>query len=296
MNCRRCDYRGDNLTEHAVEAEHPLCAVCERESLTDYERQTCAKCVGRIRADLADIENLYARLPGLLVETRFSGNTSADKIPSGDDDERLLGGEPLAMLARGGTGMDTARRLPTHTHETAPVDYPEIPGSDDTKPTLPAWRREAVLTDGREHAADERLTDPSSIADFLAILEDDWRNLQHHQAAGPPSVSGSVAYLTSQLDRMAQAHSEFDYFAKDIRDLVTRLRSVTGTENYPMRGVECFDCGTRLERRYLDPERQADGSRLGGLEDEWGCPKCHRSYEPAEYWLALRAALERETA
>jgi hypothetical protein len=266
MRCRRCDFDGD-LTAHADEADHPVCCVCERESLTEHERQTCAKCVARVRADLADIEHLYARLPGLLVETRFPADSGSDKIRGGDDDERLLGGEPLAMLARGGTGMDAAVHAPgTQWHGN------------------------------RDHITDERLTDPPSIADFLAILEDDWRNLQHHPAAGPPSVAGSVAYLTSQLDRMAQAHSEFDYFARDIRDLVTRLRSTTGTENYPMRGVECFDCGTRLERRYQDPVRQPDGTRLGGLEDEWGCPKCHRTYEPAEYWLALRAALERETA
>lgn len=265
--CARCDWSGDDeaARQHAEEAEHPLCGTCKRESLANHERQTCAKCVARVRADLADIEHLYARLPGLLVETRFPADSSSDKIRGGGEDDPLLGGEPLAMLARGGTGMDAA-----------------------------VWAPGTATHGNREHVADERLSDPPSVADFLAILEDDWRNLLKHPAAGPPSVSTSVAYLTSQLDRMAQAHSEFDCFADDIRGLVTKLRATTGTENYPLRGVECFDCGTRLERRYLEPTRQQDGSRQGGLEDEWGCPKCHRVYEPAEYWLALSAALQRE--
>lgn len=60
--CNRCEYRADDLADHARETGHWLCIVCRRRSLTEHERQTCALCLGRVRADLADIATGYALL------------------------------------------------------------------------------------------------------------------------------------------------------------------------------------------------------------------------------------------
>lgn len=264
--CGRCAYRADSLAEHAEEAGHPLCVVCGW-SLPFEERQTCAKCVAKVRCDLADIEVLYARLPGVLVEGRFPADSAHERTGGGEDD-RLIGGDALAMLARGGTGTDASVNAP---------------GT--------AWHG------NRDHAADERRNDPPSVSDFLAILEDDWRQQLREQAAGPPSVGTSVAYLMKRLDRMAQAHSEFDMFAADIRGLKARLNNVTGLANRPVEGAACFECKSPLERRYADVVRNPVSHKVvqGGLEDEWTCRECGRVYEQAEYWLAVRSELERRT-
>lgn len=257
--CARCDFTGD-LHQHDADTGHPVCFVCQRRSLTVHERQTCAHCVARTRADLADIENLYSRLPGVLVENRIP-NSGANDRTGGTHEPLMPGGDALAMLAPGGAGYDNSSRR-----------------------------------GNRDHVADELTSDPPSVPGLLAVHEDDWRHQLGHPAAGPPTVSGSVAYLTSQLDRMAQVYSEFDTFTVDMRTLRSRLQVVAGLSERPVVGADCFDCGQRLVRRYRyqgDRLKPAYSSTSGpGLEDDWTCERCERVYTPAEYFLAVRAQLE----
>jgi hypothetical protein len=253
--CARCNYHG-NLTEHAEEAEHPICYVCNRQSLTDFERQTCAKCIGRVRANLADIESLYGRLEGYLIESRFPANSGAEIRGNSDDEQPIA--DALVMLTWGGAGWDTSSRR-----------------------------------GNREHVADELDSDPQSVPGLLAIHEDDWRVQLRDPAAGPPMVSSSVAYLNQNLSRMAQGYSEFDTFAQDIHNLRQRIRTAIGLSERPVVGADCFDCGDRLVRRYryagdqLKPEY--DPRHGPGLEDHWTCPRCDRVYTQAEYMLAVRS-------
>ena len=256
--CARCDYDGD-LPQHAEEADHPLCYVCHRRSLTVHERQTCAQCIGRTRADLADIENLYARLDPYLTESRFPSNSSAERTGGSTSDENEIpGGNALVRLGPGGAGWDASSRR-----------------------------------GNREHVADEHEHDPQSVEGLLAIHEDDWRHQLGHPAAGPATVAGSVGYLTSQLDRMAQAYSEFDSFAEDMRRLRTGLKADLGLSERPVTGADCFDCGERLVRRYRYPGDQHQppyDPRVGpGLEDHYTCERCERTYTHAEYMLAVRS-------
>jgi len=283
--CARCDYTGD-LTQHALDTGHPVCYVCNRRSLTIHERQTCATCIARTRADLADIETLHARLDPYLIESRFPANSGAEKT-SGSQEDLLLGGDALAMVAPGGTGSPTSRRIVSTTRETEPIKYPEFGNH-------PAYVRGVVHSiAGREHVADELDYDPHSVSGLLAIHEDDWRHQLRHPAAGPPSVTSSVAYLTSQLDRMAQAYSEFDTFADDINKLRLRLKTAIGLSEQPVRGADCFDCGNPLVRRYRykgdglkPPFKETHGP---GLEDHYTCERCDRVYTQAEYMLAVRS-------
>lgn len=212
--CARCDFRADTLEQHATDAGHPLCGVCNRRSLTVYEAQTCGHCIGQTRADLADIEALYARLPGVLVEGRYPSD-AIDRIGASGDEVPV----PPALVAAGpaGSGSDVSSRA-----------------------------------GNREHAADELPTDPPHWG-VLAVFEDDWRHLTgQHPASGPPTVATSVAFLTQHLDRIAQQHSEFDAIAEEIGRLRAHLRAVTGLAEWPERGVACFDCGATLTRDWTD--------------------------------------------
>jgi hypothetical protein len=253
--CSRCDFRGD-LQEHAEEAEHPICYVCNRQSLTDFERQTCAKCIARTRANLADIESLFGRLEGYLIESRFPANSGAEIRGSGDDEQPIA--DALVMLAWGGAGWDAMSRR-----------------------------------GNREHIADELDSDPQSVPGLLAVHEDDWRVQLRDPAAGPPMVASSVDYLNRNLSRMAQSYSEFDTFAQDIHNLRSRIRTAIGLSERPVEGANCFDCGEQLVRRYRykgDQLKPAwDNETEPGLEDRWTCEKCGRVYEQAEYMLAVRS-------
>jgi hypothetical protein len=255
--CARCDYDGD-LEQHEADSGHPVCYVCHRRSLPAHLRQTCAACVARTRADLADIENLYARLDPYLIESRFPANSGSERTAGSGDEQPIPGGDALIMLAWGGAGWDTSTRR-----------------------------------GNRDHVADESQHDPQSVPGLLAIHEDDWRHQLRHPAAGPPSVAGSVAYLTSQLDRMAQCYSEFDTFAYDMHGLRMRLKTAVGLSERPVLGADCFDCGERLVRRYRYPGDQlkpAYDPRHGpGLEDHYTCERCDRTYTHAEYMLAVRS-------
>jgi len=62
--CARCDWRGEDeaAEEHARETGHWRCFTCRRRFLAEFEPQTCAVCVGNIRADLAELVEGYALL------------------------------------------------------------------------------------------------------------------------------------------------------------------------------------------------------------------------------------------
>jgi hypothetical protein len=103
VNCRRCDYRADDLEEHARETGHWLCVVCRRRSLTEFEPQSCPDCVGNIRADLADLVTAYTELQPtslyaltLLGDGTMQRHARRDEVDSGIRDE--WPNDPLPVL------------------------------------------------------------------------------------------------------------------------------------------------------------------------------------------------------
>lgn len=268
-HCVRCQWstsassRTEQFAEaqaHADEAGHPLCCLCSH-SLPHELRQTCLACVGEFKTNLADIVSMYGRLPGVLVEGRFPASSEAERT-AGSGEPTMPGGDALVMFAPGGAGSDTPTRR-----------------------------------GNRDHAADEFTADSQSVQGVLATMEDDWRNLQRHPAGGPSAVDSSVAYLTSQADRIAQVYSEFPVAADDIRSLRTRLEIVVGLQEWPVEGAPCFDCGCDLIRKYEKPKRAASGALIqgaGGLEETWACPRCRRQYLQPEYWMAVAQKLREQ--
>lgn len=144
----------------------------------------------------------------------------------------------------------------------------------------------ALLSGGSDGRTDAQDDDPESVAWTLASWEDDWRHTRSHDAAsGPATVVAAAAYLGVHLGWAANWHPAFDEFACDLRRLANRLGEATKTTQRVLRApVPCFDCGGTLIRDWTD----------AGLVDDWQCGNCRRVYRPEAYWLAVKAAMERE--
>lgn len=269
--CRRCDWRPDldgsvreQLAGHAAESGHLLCVVCGW-SLAGASPQTCPDCVASVRRELGQIVDLFALLEPMMLGLAY-GQPAAARTGGRGAEEQLLGGDALVMLAGGSSS-----------------------GHD---------------RDGLEN-------DPPAVAAELGLWEDDWRSVRGEPAAsGLATVAGATDYLGRRLSWAADHHPAFDEFASDVRRLRSRLRSATATDDRPETGAPCFECGAKLERRRANRVRRfgcrGHGGRcpwphephgcadVGGLVDEWQCPRCRRRYEDAEYWLAVRANWQME--
>lgn len=248
--CRRCDWTpepgagpaAEQLSEHAAESQHWLCVVCST-SLPADRPQTCTPCLAEVRRSLRRVVELYALLPA----TMLGGAYGEPGKPRGDaaptGEPPLPGGDVLVLLAGGSRGL-------AHV-----------------------WDDEL----------DEQESDPQSVAFELGRWEDDWRLTRGEPAA---EVAGTVllavAYLEPRIGWAADSHPAFDEFARDVKRLLSRLATATATDDRPVAGAPCFECGTTLVRRWSDR----------GLEDDFTCPRCRRVYEPAAYWLAVKAEME----
>ena len=114
MNCRRCDFRADDLEDHARDAQHPLCIVCRHESLPEYERQTCADCQADVRNNLTAIAEAYFDIKRVLIQAAYRGTTSADILAilgdgstqGGGPDDDISYHDPCSAAAQ----LETAER------------------------------------------------------------------------------------------------------------------------------------------------------------------------------------------
>lgn len=207
--------------------DRPHCAVCGREHATLAQPQTCPDCQGKIDDDLTDIQASYA----------------------------LLGDEALHAGHNG------------HLVAAAP-----IPGGDAAVLVGPTVRLDLART-SRTLRDDHRRTDPLPPLAILAQWEDIYRAyLGHDQEAAPTktarwgdlvttprraTISGSVKYLRDQLPYIAQRTDGPDFlaFTRQIRRIRATLEGALHDEREDEHGVECFECGEELVRRFRDPKR-----------------------------------------
>ena len=114
MKCGRCDFRADDLTEHAAEVGHYLCIVCQRQSLTEHERQTCADCVSSTRDDLTAVAEAYDDIERVLIQAAYRGVALPDllavlgdgRTQGGGADDDLRYRDPCSAAAQ----LETAER------------------------------------------------------------------------------------------------------------------------------------------------------------------------------------------
>lgn len=273
----------------------PHCTTCGREHATNDHPQTCPECLGKIRADLDDLEAAHAELATEATDAGRDGRLiAAARIPGGD--AQVLAG-------------------------------PGVPG--------PAVRySRTLLEDHPISSRTGRSVDPTPPVTILGQWEAIYRAWSGHTPAGRTTLAGAIAYLRGQLDRIAQTSTaaggpDFATFTRQLHALRAQLERTLHDEREPEHGVACFECGDKLVRRFhqAKPCRHHTPARRhlelwlrlgypegltsadvraarqpcgrcdqGGLHDpraglSWECPGCRKSYDPGEYATAVRRDL-----
>lgn len=270
----------------------PHCSVCGRTHLDNSHPQTCPTCEGLVARDLDDLTTAYDELAYEAIDGGGDGRlVAAAPIPGGD-----------AQVLRGPTV-----RWQHLEHSTAgDVDHPL-------------------------NARTGRPVDPVPPLATLGEWEDRYRTWFGHTPPARATVHAAVAYLKGKLPIISQQHAGPDWqsFADEMRDLRTQLEAALHDERAPERGVECFECGDTLVRRWHDPTRCTHDTpaRLefrmwltlgypeavtpafarearrpcgdcdqGGITDpsagqSWECRGCRKEYDPGEYATAVRRDL-----
>jgi hypothetical protein len=196
----------------------PHCIVCGREHTNNDHPDTCPACVGRIRDDLTDLQTSYTDLHREALDAGHDGHlVAAARIPGGTA-QILIGPTVRLNMMRTGRGLTSI-----------------------------------------ELAEDHHRGDPIPPFAVLAQWEDIYRSWLGHPRARHASVASSITYLAGQLDAIANHVTEtapdFLAFTRQIRALRASLERALHDEQEPERGVECFECGDRLVRRFRDPKR-----------------------------------------
>lgn len=231
---------------------HPHCATCGREHTTHAQPQTCPECQGKIDDDLVDIQTSYAALSAEALQAGHDGKlVAAAPIPGGD--AQVLIGPTVRIL-----GVRFSRTL----------------------------------------AKDHHPKDPLPPLAVLAVWEDTYRTfLGHNGTSRPPTtakwsqqiagtrratIGSAIEYLRKQLPYIAQRTDGPDFlaFARQIRGLRAQLEHAMHNERDPERGVECFECGDQLVRRFRDPKRCRHSTDARRDLQEW-----MRRRAAAQNWL-----------
>jgi len=330
-HCARCDFHPtddpdvghrEQLAFHAAESAHPLCVCCAR-SLVRGEAGTCetrepgdgTPCLTTAREHLSGIRTLYDSLSSHLGHLR--GPSLDSDRPNATDGRPLPGGEVLVLLAGGNEG-GAARPLTATEQRQSERWWVKGAVGPLTQAGVMAAERERT---GREHVIDNLATDGLSVHGLLTSWESDWR-----ESFDDPSrdLAGSTdqqtrranKYIEIQMRRASREHSAFDEFVNDLRRLEAALRRNFGDHRSPRKAnARCLDCRGELivplcedvVEQTVTPHQWWLPGRIGPLpppsvwrwrgqveESQIVCEQCHRSYTPAAYALALRAALEAE--
>lgn len=259
------------------------CPICTRTHLDDVHPQTCPTCLDRVRTDLGQIMQLATTAEQRLANWWPAISPGTPTDGGRGGDTRLPGGDLLVLIGPGSTASNNP-----------------------------------------QHHLDEHHGDAQAITAELAAFEDQWRRDQHQHAADTaPILSRVMGYLSLHLTWAAQHQTQFPDFAAAAHRIRGRLEVELRDGGAPMRGVNCFDCGTTLTKPMRDPrpcrhtlEAQRAGTNpgvwiqtlatypelgdehslcdQGGLDDHWRCPRCRRVYDEREYWFAVRAAIDEE--
>lgn len=225
---------GRVTTEHRDDCEHPdthrgckpctapHCAICGREHATNDQPQTCPGCQLKTDQDLVEIRTAYAALGTEALEGGRDGQlVAAAPIPGG-----------AAAVLIGPTVRLNVLRVSRKTHEDHHHGDPMPPLA-----ILAQWEDIYRAFLGHEHHAEAPATAT-------------WGQ----KMTGPrrATIGTAITYLRSQLPYIAQRTDGPDYhaFTRQVRDLRARLERALHNERDPERGVQCFECGDQLERRW----------------------------------------------
>jgi hypothetical protein len=206
------------------------------------------------RDDLTQIVNLYTHLLDQAFYGGHNGHLEAGRT--------IPGGEAMVMLS-------PAANLEAWCHQTATRIRATITGKE--------W-----ITDDHDYDGDHPVL-------VLGFWDDMWRTLNRHLPHPHPTLATTAAYLDQHITHMAtEPRALFDEFTSDMARTRSQLESILYAGERDEHGAPCLHCKAILTRRCDPPNHGARDQ--GGLRDMWDCPRCNRTYGPAEYWNAVAAA------
>lgn len=239
---------------------------------------TCARCIGRTRADLRRLADLSALALPAAVESGGVDSEAAN-LAGPAADPRGWSERRIAMMSHldtwstlGYRDGDTRRVITEEQHAHALAAMPE---DDDRHPLNVLGRWELMLREDYDQPATARIT-----------------------------VTAAAAYLERQLPRIAQDdEQDFPLFAREVRKCRKHLESVLATLVRPERGAPCPECtsdetgvGPRLVRHFGHWCEDEDCCKVHYDDDSgdvWRCPR-DRSHEwphhDYERWVEERKA------
>ncbi len=262
LACRYDPKHGYLLRSHWPACKDNACEGCNscperhctaREGCTGHLapgiRFTCAKCIGRVRNNLAKIEGLAAVV---LFEAQVQGVESEAANLAGP------AANPGSQRARRAWQKRQAMAIPDEAKAAK-----ALLAIEDTDPLHPytvlGWWEMAIREDYHQHTS-------------LGV-----------------TISRSRAYLDGILDTIAQDEDQdFAQFAREIATCCAHLEAVLHNSRAPERGAPCPLCPAdekgrkpRLVKRYDDEDKT-------GASDLWLCPNVeeHWWYE-ADYRLRI---------
>lgn len=305
LQCARCDWRGDDdaAEEHARETGHWRCIVCQRRFLTEFEPQTCASCVGRVRADLADIVTAAAGID-----------------PTGVHSLTLLGDGTMQRHQHGYERIPPTRHPLARDDENAPPPIRDEWQSDPLPvlPALASW--EDML---RQDCGDGKGSVPATLTetvDYLSRNLDTGREfaqtfhafdelafeirrhrsaMQHAAGLADVPLRAGTGCLDCQGDlvrvyRDPAPPNEYRQLQQDLRVYLAQVDRDLWAARRGCRPVGPLANERGVADRMLREPRR--GQDREGLTEEWECRDCLRVYTQAEYYLAVRAELESRSA
>lgn len=212
------------------------------------------------RQDLTEIVNLCAYLLDHAAHAGHDGRLEAARpIP---------GGDAMIMLSPVADYDTWARRITVRLE----IHY----------------RRQMAGLSHDPWMTDDLPSDPEPPLIVLGFWDDAWRHLNQHLPHPRPTIASAAGYLHQHMTRMSrEPRARFNDFTRDLHQLRTRLEQILYAGERDEKGAPCLHCKAMLIRR-CDPPK-AGARDQGGLRDMWDCPRCRRTYGPAEYWNAVAA-------
>jgi hypothetical protein len=181
---------------------------------------------------------------------------------------------------------------PSHLGHLHPIAYGSSHGGGDGRPLL-GGDALVLLSGGSEGLSEDPATsrqgDPMPVSFLLEWWAKTWATEQGDFIKFGHTPSRVVARASGYLERRARwaanSHLGFEKFLADLKRTHSELERVTGRDLPTEKAnADCFDCGGDLVR-VVDPA-------TGLSTENVSCRRCHASYDPQRYALALRAAWE----
>ena len=206
---------------------------------------TCARCLGRTRADVRQLSNLAALM----------WNVAIAQLDVATD---------AAMYAGPAANMD---------------EYAEVKEAIGHR--LDAWLRQGLMSERRhlKEMTDLAADDESHPANVLGVWCRMWAEDYGLTMPNTAHLSESVAFIERNLHRVAQdENQDFPLFAREVRACRSRMEFVLRNSHAADRGAPCPTCPTpapRLTREWGHHCDDLDCTRQHYPEDPdlWICPR-----------------------